>query len=166
MYQYGPSHEQIASSKVKIRQYAHFDISSDVFTPDQITGKLLIEPTTARQKGSRSAEPPIPRTNLWQYRAVGSGCVDDLIRELLDVFEPVQGSIRQLTANDASSIQIRFMRSFNDADGVEEDEGPADLPTNLVRVEGQHQLLGFHLDTQLMARLVALGCALDFDEYG
>jgi hypothetical protein len=35
-----------------------------------------------------------------------------------------------------------------------------------VRLPGQHQLLGFHLDVDLMKRLVALSCSVDFDEYG
>ena len=151
---------------MRIHQYAHFHIGSDVLTPDQITATLLIEPTSVSWQGSRSTEPLVPRTNRWQYKATGAGLVDDLVRELLGVFEPLRAPLQELTANGACSIEIRFMRSFGDPDGVEEDEGLTDLPGNLVRLEGQHQLLGFHLDTNLMARLVELGCALDFDEYG
>jgi hypothetical protein len=107
----------------------------------------------------------VPRSNLWKYVATGSGTVDNLVRELVDVFEPLSDRLRQLTADGASWIVIRIVRSFDDPDGVEDDDGGPDLPGNIVRLGGQHQLVGFHLDEQLMARLVALGCALDFDEY-
>lgn len=150
---------------MKIRQYAHFDVGSDVFDPSQITAALLIEPTQVLWRGARSTEPMLPRTNLWQYRATGSGCIDDLVRELVDVFEPLADRLRHLTGDGAAWIVIRIMRSFDDPDGVEEDEGGDDLSENFVKVGGQHQLVGFHLDVALMARLVALDCALDFDEY-
>lgn len=150
---------------MKILQYAHFDVGSDIYSPDKITAELLVEPTRVIWRGTRSTEPLIPRTNLWQYRATGSGTVDELVRELLDVFEPLADKLARLTANDDSWIVIGFMRSFDDPDGIDEDEGPSDLPDHLVRLSGQHQLVGFHLDVDLMARLVALRCALDFDEY-
>jgi hypothetical protein len=150
---------------MKILQYAHFDVASDIYSPDQITAELLVEPTRVSWRGTRSTEPLIPRTNLWRYRAKGTGTVDELVRELLAVFEPLAEQLARLTANDDSWLGVRFMRSFGDPDGIEEDEGPGDLPDHLVRVSGQHQLVGFHLDVDLMARLVALRCALDFDEY-
>jgi len=151
---------------MKIHQYAHFVVGSEAFDPDQITAVLGIKPSSVSWEGSRSSKPLIPRHNVWRYRAAGTGVLDELVRELLGVFEPVKAGLQELTACDASWIGISFMRSFDDPDGVDEDEGAPDLPDNLVRLSGQHQLLGFHLDTELMARLVALECSLDFDEYG
>lgn len=151
---------------MRVHQYAHFTIGSDVFNPDQITAALLIEPTKTSWRGSRSTDPMIPRTNLWRYRASGETGVDDLIRELVALFEPLSDRLLALTTDEASWIEIGIMRSFDDPDGVEDDGGTGDLPENLVRLDGQHQLLGFHLDTELMSRLLALGCSLDFDEYG
>ena len=152
---------------MRIRQYAHFVVGSEKLDPDQITSALNVQPTGVSRRGSRTAEPPIPRFNLWRYRATSTGVLDELIRELLDLFEPRQRALQGLCVNDDGSwIEISFMRSFDDPEGVEEDDGPAELPDNLMRLEGQHQLLGFHLDTELMRRLVALDCALDFDEYG
>jgi hypothetical protein len=58
------------------------------------------------------------------------------------------------------------MRSFDDPDGVEEDSGPPGLPEHLVKLSGQHQLLGLHFGVDLMRRLVALNCLVDVDEYG
>ncbi len=48
-------------------------------------------------------------------------------------------------------------------DGVEEETV---VHGDLVRMPGQHQLLGFSVEPELMLRLVTLRCGVDFDEYG
>ena len=108
---------------MKIRQYAHFVVGSELFDPDQITAALRIQPTTVSWKGSRSSEPPIPRYNVWRYRAGAAGVLDDVVRELLGVFEPVKAALQELTIRDASWIEISFMRSFDDPEGIEEHKG-------------------------------------------
>jgi hypothetical protein len=96
--------------------------------------------------------------------------VDDLVTELVDFFEPLADRLQMLLANEGLSIGISVMRSFDDSLGVEEDfsmlTGPSDLPEHLVKLPGQHQLLGLHLNVDLMRRLVALNCLVDVDEYG
>ncbi len=151
---------------MKIRQYAHFFVQSDILSPEQITAVLLIEPTSVSRRGSRSTEPPIPKYNIWQYKAHGEGRVDDLVTELVELLEPMADRLRTLMANDRSSIGISVMRSFAGLHGVEEDSGPPGLPEHLVKMAGQHQLLGLHLGVDLMRRLVALNCLVDVDEYG
>lgn len=151
---------------MKIYQYADFVVKSDSLSPDDITGALLLEPSSVSWRGARSKEPMMPRTNVWCRRAVGVGCVDDLVRELVELLEPRAAKLGSLTVDGAATATISLMRSFGDDDGVEEDEGDLGLPENLVRLPGQHQLLGFHLDVDLMKRLVALSCSVDFDEYG
>jgi hypothetical protein len=150
---------------MRITQYAHFVVASDVFDPDDITGTLLLEPTSVSWRGTRSTDPMIPRTNLWRYRARGEGTLDELVRELVDLFEPLGDQLLTLTAAKSTWISIAIFRSFDDPEGVEEDGGPDDLPPNLVRLEGQHQLVGFHLDPALMRRLVDMNCSIDADEY-
>jgi len=151
---------------MKIYQYADFVVKSDSLSPDDITGALLLEPSSVSWRGARSKEPMMPRTNVWCRRAVGVGCVDDLVRELVELIEPRAAKLGSLTEDGVATATISLMRSFGDDDGVEEDEGDLGLPENLVRLPGQHQLLGFHLDVDLMKRLVALSCSVDFDEYG
>jgi Domain of unknown function (DUF4279) len=160
------AHEPL--SAMRIRQYAHFIVESETLSPEQITAILLIEPSVSR-RGSRSTDPHIPRFNIWNYKARGEGRVDDLVTELVDFFEPLADRL-QMLANEGLSIGISVMRSFDDSLGVEEDfsmlTGPSDLPEHLVKLPGQHQLLGLHLDVELMRRLVALNCLLDVDESG
>jgi Domain of unknown function (DUF4279) len=155
---------------MRIRQYAHFIVESETLSPEQITAILLIEPTSVSRRGSRSTEPHIPRFNIWNYKARGEGRVDDLVTELVDFFEPLADRLQMLLANEGLSIGISVMRSFDDSLGVEEDfsmlTGPSDLPEHLVKLPGQHQLLGLHLNVDLMRRLVALNCLVDVDEYG
>ena len=101
-------------STVRIRQYAHFDVGSEVITPEQVTGALLLEPTKISRRGSRSTDPMIPRINLWRYRALGQGCVDELIRELVDLFEPRRDQLVTLTTDESSWYGISIMRSLDD----------------------------------------------------
>ena len=150
---------------MKIYQYADFLVKSVSVSADDVTAALGVKPTRVWVRGERSVEPVRPQTHGWSLRATGGGVVDELVLELLDRIEPAAGKFAQLTSGGEATATISFMRSFGDDDGVEEDAGP-ELPGNLVRMSGQHQLLGFHLDVDLMRRLVALDCSLDFDEYG
>jgi Domain of unknown function (DUF4279) len=151
---------------MKIHQYAHLDIGSDVYDPDQITLRLGPEPTSVSWRGCRSNEPMIPKSNVWRFRASAIDRIDDLLTELIGALESVSGRLASLTAGDASWVGVSIMRSFDDRQGVEEELTPAGAPIGLVKLPGQHQLLGFHLDVALLARFVSLGCSLDFDEYG
>jgi Domain of unknown function (DUF4279) len=152
---------------VKIQQHAEAIVGSDVFTPDQITAALAVSPTSVSWKGTRSTQPMIPITNMWRFRAAGTGRVDDLILGLVGMLESVRAPLVKLTDNDASWVAISVMRRFGDATiGVEEDLSPSGVPDGLIKLRGQHQLLGCHLDISLMARLTSLGCSVDFDEYG
>jgi Domain of unknown function (DUF4279) len=151
---------------MKINQYAHIVVGSDAFDPDQITVLLGLGPTSVRWRGSSSIHPMIPVTNLWKLRASGSGRVDDLIVELVETLESVREALTELMQNEQAWVSISVLRDFRDSEGVDEDLHPADVPAELVKLPGQHQLLGFHLDVALMSRLVALGCLVDADEYG
>jgi hypothetical protein len=45
---------------MRVLQYAHFDVGSEVFTPDEITAALNLEPTRVTRRGSRSTDPGDP----------------------------------------------------------------------------------------------------------
>jgi Domain of unknown function (DUF4279) len=141
-------------------------VSSDVFDPDEITSRLFLEPAKVSRRGSRSVDPLIPVTNLWWYRASGTGSVDELVLELVELMESIADRLAELTAEGEASVGISIMRSFDDPHGVDENFGRADVPDNLEKLPGQHQLLGFHLDVDLMRRLAAFDCPIDCDEYG
>jgi Domain of unknown function (DUF4279) len=150
---------------MRISQYAYFAVYSNAFSPDQITTRLGLHPTGVSWRGSRSTDPMIPTTNIWRYKAQGTGRIDDLILELVDHFEPVAAELRSLTDGGECSTGINVVRKLDDPNGLEDDAGH-DIGGGLVKLPGQHQLLGFHLAIELMHRVVALGCSIDFDEYG
>jgi Domain of unknown function (DUF4279) len=150
---------------MKIRQYAYFYVQSSVVDPGQINQQLPVAPTRVSWRGSRSSVPLIPRYHSCFYDATGDGRVDDLIRELVDRFEPFAEQLQMLAASN-TQCGISIVRRFDDPNGVEEEFPTEGIPEDLVKMAGQHHLLGFHLDAELLSRLVALGWSLDADEYG
>ena len=86
-----------------------------------------------------------------------------MIAELLGRVEPLAEHLRALASGGEVTYGIQVVRSLDDPDGVEED---LDDDGELRRLSGQHQLLGFHFDVEVLGRLAALGCSVDFDEYG
>ena len=138
-------------------------MGSGELSPDEITALLLVEPDRVGWRGSRSKEPCIPAANLWSVQSRMKGCVDEMIRDLVDRFEPLRFALDQILAANDSWIVISIGRHFDPDDGEAED---LDVNDDFEKVPGQHQLLGFHLDVDLLARLTKMGCPVDFDEYG
>jgi len=146
---------------VTLLQYASFDVFSDVFDPDQISEVLGLTPSHVSWRGSRqSAEPVIPRTNIWSFRASGVGQADDQIRQLVDRFEALADRLQTLTTDDASTCSISLVRYFCSPEASAEYLG---------RDEGRRfdgiSIEGLHLDVSLLRRLADLGWPLDVDEY-
>lgn len=155
--------QQAKCFNVRIRQHASFRVGSGELNPDEITALLLIEPDRVGWRGSRSKEPCIPATNLWSVQSRLKGRVDEMVRDLVDRFEPLRTPLDQLRAAKDSWIVISVGRHFDVDDG---DAEHLDVNDDFEKVPGQHQLLGFHLDVDLLVRLTRMGCAVDFDEYG
>ena len=86
-----------------------------------------------------------------------------MVGELLDRVEPLAEPLGALAGGGAVVFGFQIVRSFDDPDGVEDD---AAWEGGLRRLSGQHQLLGFHFEVEVLQRLVALGASIDFDEYG
>lgn len=146
---------------VTLLQYASFDVFSDVFNPDQVSEVLGLRPSRVSWRGSRqSADPVIPRTNVWSFQASGVGHADDQIRQLLDRFEALADRLQTLTTGGASTCSISLVRYFDSAEASAE---------YLARDEGRRfdgvSITGFHLDLSLLRRLADLGWPLDVDEY-
>ena len=105
---------------VTLLQYASFDIFSDVFTPDQMSEVLGLGPSRVSWRGARQSNGPvIPRSNIWSFRATGTGQPDEQISQLLDRFEPLSQRLEVLTAGEASSLSISLVRYFDVADESE-----------------------------------------------
>jgi hypothetical protein len=160
---------------VRIRQSVSFTFHSQALTPSEITARLGIEPTDFMVRGSRTTEPPRPRFHLWRLKCDEPGLrIDDQIAKVIAHLLPFRTTIAALVRTLASDdppggAELQIVRHFDDdEDGEEELESVIHLPngTDLTRLPGQHQLLGWHLDSVTMGFLQAVGADIDIDEYG
>jgi hypothetical protein len=78
---------------------------------------------------------------------------------------PSRTAIRELLkTSDDTTPWLQIVRSFNTDDG--EDETIDVTPDGLEKLSGQHQLLGWHLNGEVLDFLSEVGAELDADEYG
>ena len=138
--------------------------------PDAITSRVQLVPDETKAKGSRITDPkPIPRFHLW---TVKSGCpetaeLNDHLSALVAKIEPYTSLIRAFLDSSDADGQFNVVREF---EAGPELDGIVDVgrygPGNLERLRGQHPLLGFHLDRDVLDLASSLGVDFDFDEYG
>ena len=151
---------------MQIRQYVYFSIGSETITADEMTNWLGLQPDRATVRGSKRTEPTlIPIWHGWRiYAAEHNAAVGDQIDQVIDRLRPYQDAIRALVTDLGSSggAVLQVVRHFNDPEG--EEEHPKTFG-QLQKLPGQHQLLGWHLDRDTLAFLLAIGASLDVDEY-
>jgi hypothetical protein len=152
---------------VRIRQYAYFAVFSESMPATEITARLMIEPDKVMIRGSRRAEPPAPVVHKWKVICDDRGMtVDEQVRKVVDRVRPRQAAIAELTREpDARcGAVLEVVRYFDAENGEEEELSPPDA--QLQKLPGQHQLLGWHLDRDILAFLIAVNAEIDVDEYG
>ncbi|MBQ0892879.1 DUF4279 domain-containing protein [Micromonospora sp. U56] len=156
---------------MRVHQYVYFSLRSDYIPADEIAARLGTEADEIRVKASRRENPPAPRCHAWNVVCRDGGLtVDEQIDRVIDRLQPLTDQIAALAREiDASEGECRaatlqVVRYFNDDDG--EEENPQPDGTDLVRLPGQHQLLGWHLDRRVLEFLHHTGAELDVDEYG
>jgi hypothetical protein len=150
---------------VKIKQYVYFGISSEVLTAEMIAARIGLAPDKTETLGSRLVDPPRPRRHKWELGSYGRGLdVTAHVAVVLARLEPARDEIRALVREGDVQAWLQLVRNFDAADGEEEiiDE----TPDGLVKLSGQHQLLGWHLHRDTLAFLHDIGAEIDADEYG
>jgi hypothetical protein len=151
---------------MRIRQYASLSLSSSVLSADEITRRLGVEPDEVMVMASKRETPPTPAAHHWMVKT-NSGPVDEMTAELIARIRPVASDIRDLVSSSVVSAVIQVVRYFNDDAGDEEQFGEVKVDGQLLeKLLGQHQLLGFHLDAEVLGFLSETGIELDLDEYG
>jgi hypothetical protein len=159
---------------MRIRQRVYFRIWSETISASQVTGRLGIESDAFSVRGSRIAQPPVPKGDQWTVSCDEPGLrIDEQMARVLDRLEPYRDKIAALVTDVARSdppgaAELQVVRYFDDEEGEEESEQETRQPDGSVfeRLPGQHQLLGWHLDTRTIAFLRDVGAELDVDEYG
>jgi hypothetical protein len=150
---------------MKIEQYAYFGLSSEVLTAEAIAACLGLAPDKTQTRGSRSVDPPRPIRHTWELGSYERGLdISAHVAVVLRRLEPARDEIRALVREGDVQAWLQLVRYFGAADGEEEiiDE----TPEGLVKLSGQHQLLGWHLHRDVLAFLHDVGAEIDADEYG
>jgi hypothetical protein len=150
---------------VKIKQYVYFAISSEVLRAETIAARIGLAPDKTQTLGSGLVDPPRPRRHKWELGSYQRGLdISAHIAVVLGRLEPVRDEIRALVREGDVQAWLQLVRNFDAADGEEEiiDE----TPDGLVKLSGQHQLLGWHLHRDTLAFLHDVGAEIDADEYG
>jgi hypothetical protein len=154
---------------VRIRQYVYFGLLSSKTSAADITARLRMEPDKGVVRGSRT--PARPVCHAWQVVCADRGlAVDEQLAQVVHRLAPRSAEIialaRELRADDPEhgGAVMRVVRYFDAEDGEEEELSPPDAP--LRKLAGQHQLLGWVLDREVLEFLLAVDAVLDVDEYG
>lgn len=158
---------------MRLSQYCYFAIHSIVMTAEAMAREIGLPADETKVRGSRSAEPPRPVTHVWRLNALDQNApLDEQITQLVARLRPVMATLAPLCerllhdADEGSSAGAVFqvVRQFDDPDGV--DEVGAIAPGGFLKLRGQHQLLGWHLDRDVLEFIVSLHADVDVDEYG
>jgi hypothetical protein len=156
---------------MRISQYAYFALYSSVVSAADMAARVGMEPDEISIRGSRNADPPRPVSHAWRVVCRDRGLtVDEQIGWIIKRLHPYRDQIaafsQELAAQDPEhgGPVLRVVRYFNDPDGEEEELSPPEAA--LQKLAGQHQLLGWVLDREVLAFLLATGADLDADEYG
>ena len=124
---------------------ASLRISSATISAAEITARLGLEPSSAREKGFRVVDDPramVMKTSVWNRQSglPSSVPLDEQIGVLLDLVEPRSSKLEALRSE---SCTVEFFTGFASSNG-----------------QG-----GITLDATLLGRIAALGIALGLDLY-
>jgi hypothetical protein len=155
---------------VKVRQYVYLAVRSESVDPGIISERLRLMPDVVKLRGSRRAgPPPVPRTHLWRLNS-GVESEDLPLGHHLDALLARLGDsahrLRQLTIDEEVSAVIQVVRRFDPGPEDRHVVEPGPPPGEVERLGGQHRLLGFSIEAELLAYAAVAGIGFDFDEYG
>lgn len=157
-------------SGVRVSQYVYFAVASTRLPAAELTARLGIEPDEVLVRASRLAEPPRPAAHQWRVVCREPGLtVDEQLGRVVDRLYQHAARIGALVAelrelDDWPSVAtLQVVRIFDHPGGEEEAVPPP--AGGRTKLAGQHQLLGWHLDTRTLDFLRVTGAELDVDEY-
>jgi hypothetical protein len=153
---------------MRIRQYVYFGLWSDELSADDLTTILGVAPDAVSVRGARRSDPPVPVSHLWALECRSDSLdVGEQIEQVLRRIRPLASGIEALVADGNVTAGLEIVRYFDDDEGQPERDDPSVLAdgTTLVRLAGQHQLLGWSISADDLALLALLRAFVDVDEY-
>lgn len=153
---------------MKLSQSVYFALSSETVTAAEITARLGVEPDEILVRGSRDAVRVVPRVHEWSVLARHTHKpVDEQVTEVVDRLAALADRIGSMVGEIPVRARLQVVRNFDDPSGDEDEGTPAGLAARgLEKLEGQHHLLGWHLDRGVLSFLEKTRAELDVDEYG
>lgn len=156
---------------MRIRQFVYFGLLSSQVSATEITARLGVEPDRIAVLGARNTAPPIPVCHAWKIVCDDRRlAVDEQLVRVVERLAPHSEEIialaQELSAADPEhgGAVMRVVRYFDAEDGEEEELSSPDAA--LQKLPGQHQLLGWVLDREVLRFLLDVDAVLDVDEYG
>jgi len=149
---------------IQLKQYVYFAASSEVLSHQDIEALIGIKADRVIFWGERQheIEKSFPITNVWQIICDKNMCIDDQIAQVIERLKPVHDNLITLSNNEAVDMFLQVVRYFDDEDGQKE---IIDTSDGLTKLAGQHQLLGWHLDLEILEFLASIKADIDVDEY-
>lgn len=149
---------------MRIRAIVAFVITSELLDPDEIQRRLGVTADETSRRASRLSDPPRPRFNVCRLRSSDATLpITDQIERVAARVRPIRHAVRQLVDDSDAAVTLSVVRYFDDPDGEEE---RIEQVGDLIKLSGQHQLLGWRLSADLLQLLVDTRAILDVDEYG
>lgn len=150
---------------LRILQYSYFALRSESISAEGIAAQLHMQPDEAINRGPRSGPHSYPRRHhVWRIVERTAEPVDEQLRRIVGRLNPIRNELIAFVRDEPVEATMQVVRYFNDPDG-EEDDAPATGADGLTRLGGQHQLLGWNLDSAVLAFLRSVSADLDVDEY-
>ncbi|HEX4813127.1 MAG TPA: DUF4279 domain-containing protein [Nonomuraea sp.] len=155
---------------MRVRQYVYFAVKSETLDAMAMATRIGLAPDEIAVRGSHHADPPRPVVHVWKVVCRDRGiAVDEQIARLVERLTPYTEAIGALAeelnrGEGCSTVALQVVRILDTEDG--EDEDLTSPNPEFVRLAGQHQLLGWHLDRRTMQFLISTHAELDVDEYG
>jgi hypothetical protein len=138
---------------VQVKEDVYFAVYSTAMTVAEMASRIGLDPDVTLVKGSRVADPPLPRAHAWQLRPTREDAgVDERVADLLGRLRSLERAVSDFIfdlGSDGSAV-LQLVRYFNDSDGIDTEE---------------NRRLGFALDASAIGLLSRLGAVLDVDEY-
>jgi hypothetical protein len=157
-----------AGPGLRILQYVYFGLWSTDTSAAVIGEVLQTAPDATWVRGSRTADPPRPVSHKWAIECRDHELdVGEQIRQVLARVRPIAPLIQQLVGKGDVVSRLSVVRYLDDEDGQPERIDAVEMEdgTPLVKLGGQHHLLGWYLEAADLELLVALNASLDVDEY-